>query len=275
LTPEIAKRNFLLLTDMFGETFIVLMPLTFCCDETGIDGNSEWVGVVGYISSRERWGDFCNEWQTELNAVNLPFFHFAELAETLPRHVDIPSLVTRCADIASRNTIVGVGVFVKKDAYKSGMPDWYRQHVRLPEIFCLYQFLKIAFGEAEEHSFATQEKLPVSFVFDNVCPKSNSDWYNGIHRVYSHLKDKGNALSLIGCLSIDSKAGNTPFAKPLQGVDCLAYRMRQVLTYLPNVRPKPMDELIGRNIRMTYYDSATIDSAAKQVELEKNAILKI
>jgi hypothetical protein len=251
------------------------MPYKFFCDETGTDKKSEWVGVAGYIASLDQWAEFRKEWQNELNKANLPFFHFSDLAKMLDKRHEIEPLVARCADIASRNTILGIGVFVNKNAYEKIMPQWYKNHVKLPEVMCWQDFLHIAFGESEEKAYLEGGNVPVSFVFDHVDPKSNREWYCAVGETYSELKLKNNGLGLIGTLSFESKSENTPFAQPLQGVDCLAYRIRQVFSYSQNLRPKQMDEAIGRNIRMTYYDSDSLEGLVRIVERDKIKILAI
>ena len=77
MTPDEAKNRFLNIGSCFGRVFVFVMPFAVCCDETGTDNPSDWVGVVGYLASLEQFAELSRQRQIELNSASLPFFHFS------------------------------------------------------------------------------------------------------------------------------------------------------------------------------------------------------
>jgi hypothetical protein len=218
------------------------------------------------------------EWQAVLNDYRIPFLHFCDLfrEQKIYNHLTDDQrreILLKTATIAGRNTIRGIGFFVDVQAYDQMMPEWYKKLKALPAAMCLDSLFDAAFGDAEEHAYLEKKNLPVSFFFDYVDPKSDKAWHDAIGDTFYAAKERGNALNLIGDLTLSSKRGNTAAAIPLQAADFLAWRSRAVVAKLP-MEVLPLDEAFATNVTITIYTSANMRDQANLAERSKAKLLK-
>src|SRR5947207_1495772 len=56
----------------------LILMLYLYLDETGTHATAGNIGVAGYLAREEQWSAFQVEWQEELTAYGVPFFHMTD-----------------------------------------------------------------------------------------------------------------------------------------------------------------------------------------------------
>jgi hypothetical protein len=254
--------------------------------KNGVHKNLEWAGVGACIATRERWATLSTQWRRVLDDFNVKSFHFHTFADKKnsgndpkwPYHgwgeQKRKDFLFSLAKIANENTIGTIAVLVHVPSYYEYIPEWYRQHIRLPQAFCLRHLLEVIWGDVEERSQASFQKdpnafVPAAFFFDRVDPKSSPDWYYMINRLFKLQRESAGLENLVGKIIISSKSGLGAISPPLEAADLVTYRARQVEEQFFEGYSRELDTVLSLKFRLHRMDSDYLKNVALMLEQQK------
>jgi hypothetical protein len=286
-----------------GKSFVGIVNIEVYADETGpnseagvIKGKLEWAGVGGCMATVDQWAEFNVKWRKVLDDAGVPFFHFSEFADkqNSSEKKDWPyfgwseekrsDFLFKLATIVHGHTISSVAALVHVPSYYSELPEWYRNHIKLPQALCLKCFFTSIWGDVQEHSFKSfqekpQEFFPAAFYFDHVDKKSNPDWYYMINALFEAQKQtaikgyEGTPYGkLVGQVTVAEKDNAAPSSLPLEAADLVTYRMRQVQERFKEGYSTPLDEVLSEHFKIIRLDAASLKLHAAQAEKDRRFI---
>lgn len=277
-----AVRKFGEFASMLYEDFFVNMLQSFA-DETGthdmagMQPGSEVAAVVGYLSRKDDWANFCLEWQGILDRYNVEAFHMSEFAET--NSADDPkwpyyrwsrdkmqSFINELVPVARDNTLIGVGGLVSVRDYDRLVPAWLKAEVQHPYHFCFQLFFEAMLYALEMFSPPMLPREQVAFFFGRQNEfKDRALLTYDITRAVKDFKNRMGSITF---------ADNKTYI-PLQAADLLAFRQRKVLTRIIEgtaaVSTGSWDEALEsrHNLIMNYYDGNNLPIVIAGLEAAK------
>lgn len=271
------------------------MALIFYGDETamhdalGIERGSEHAGVGGFLSRREDWEIFVEQWSATLAEYGIEVFHYSDIVDGdrsvdgVPRRNDpawpyfgwnqtkIDAFMERLIGIARDNTLGAFGGFVAVRDYDRLVPQWLKDEIRHPYYFCfqllidnLIDALKWEPRRLNVFQAPFDAGEQVAFVFDQ-----QNEFSSSATEMYFHLKGLKDADDRLGTIAFADKRKSVP----LQAADLLVARTHRMLPRVirgepPITRDGSWDDwlLKFQNHRMTYYDAGILPVAIRGIE---------
>jgi len=203
-------------------------------DVTGREPGSDVAGVVGYISEKNAWENFCGEWKEVLDRYGVKAFHMSEFSDEIngPKDPEWPyhgwdrnkkdRFIRELVPIARDNTMFAVGGFVDVKAHYAALPKWMRTDADTPYHICFQAFFDILLD-------VVRNKLERP-----LDPADQIAFFFGQQQQYQPL-----ALQIFGQIKrlrdAEDRMGTITFASnikrlELQAADLIAYRMRKLVS---------------------------------------------
>jgi hypothetical protein len=104
-------------------------------DMTGLEPGSEVAAVVGYLSRKDDWDNFCSEWKGILDRYGVKVFHMSEFTDEANSADDpdwpyygwsrdkMQSFINDLVPVARDNTLIGLGGLVSGRDYDRLTPN--------------------------------------------------------------------------------------------------------------------------------------------------------
>jgi hypothetical protein len=234
-----ARQAFREFAALFHER--LFMNLVCFADETGTHDPSgrapgaEVAGVVGCISEKGNWADFCGQWEEVLDRYKVKVFHMSEFSKPEKDGLKDPSwpyrgwgrkkmdsFIRELVPIARDNTMFAVGGFVDVKAHYGSVPEWLKSDAeKFPYYVCFQAFF-------DQLLVVVRDKLETP-----LDPGDQIAFFFGQQDQFKEL-----ALQLFGQIKqfrdSEDRMGAITFAEtikypPLQAADLMAYRMRKLI----------------------------------------------
>jgi hypothetical protein len=233
-----ARRAFREFTALFYER--LFMNLISFADESGTHDatgqqlGSEVAGVVGYISDKDNWENFCGEWKAVLDRYDVKVFHMSEFADEIngPKKPEWPyhgwdrpkrdRFIRELVPVARDNTFFAVGGFVDVKAHHAAMPDWLKTEAdNYPYYVCFQAFFDVLLATLRDKlEKALDPGDQVAFFFDQ-----QDQYKQWALELFGQIKQLRDSEDRMGVISFASKVKYPP----LQAADLKAYRMRKLV----------------------------------------------
>jgi len=263
------------LADLFQEK--VFVSLVSYADEsgmhdpTGLHHGSDVATVCGYVSHKESWDAFSDEWQTALDKRGVEVFHMAEFMDKIngPSKPDWPyrgwsepdrdSFMRTLIPIARRYVILGVGGVLNVHDYDIVSPAWLKTDTGHPYHFCFQLFFDCLLPMLEQFEPALAPGEQVAFFFDQ-----NKQFEERASEAFHLIKALRDTNDRFGTITFAEKRR----CKGLQAADLLAYLMRSAQSRkirtgsvaIPSGNWEE-DLVSDRNVKMCYYDAGNLPVA--------------
>lgn len=243
-------------------------------DMTGLAPGSEVAAVVGYLSRKDDWANFCSDWKAILDKYHIKVFHMSEFNNvnrrddpTWPYHGwsrdRMQSFINELVPIARDNSLIGVGGLVSVRDYDRLTPEWLKTETQHPFHFCFQLFFDAMLHAIEIFEPPLNDKDQIAFFFDR--QKQFKSKALQIYDITRAIKDSRNRMGSITFVDKEKYL-------PIQAADLLAFRQRKVLTRiingLPPISTGSWDEALEsrHNLVMAYYDERNLPIVISEME---------
>ena len=256
-------------------------------DATGQHPGSEIAAVLGYVSWKDDWDNFCSEWQIVLAEYGIEVFHMSECMDKIngPSKPKWPyrgwsdskrdSFIRSLIGVALNNTLFAVGGTLDVRAYDAVSPGWLKREAEHPYHFSFQMFFDLLLPALEtvEPPFAPEDQ--VAFFFDQ-----NTQFEERATRAFHLIKGLRDSKDRFGSLTFASKKKH----KPLQAADLLAYIVRQgqvkrtksgIEQYPAELIPASWEELLTsrRNVIVGHFDARNLKTVILDLEKDRLRVL--
>jgi len=237
-SPKSARVWFRELASLFRET--LFMNLVSYADESGthdprgVEKGSDVAGIVGYISDKENWENFCGQWKEVLDRYNVKEFHMSVFANEKegPKDPNWPyhgwdrnkkdKFIRELIPIARDNTMFAVGGFVDVKAHHATMPQWLKSEAdNFPYYICFQAFFDQLLAAIPGMRPPLDISDQVAFFFGQ-----QDQFKETALRLFGQVKQLRDPEDRMGTITF---ASNSKYL-PLQAADLIAYRMRKMVS---------------------------------------------
>ncbi len=142
-----------LFTERIFVSIVVFADESGMHDPTGMHHGSDVATVCGYLSHKEQWKNFDDDWQGVLDSKGIRVFHMSEFMDKIngPSKPDWPyrgwsdserdSFIRALIAVARNYMICGVGGVLNVRDYERVTPAWLKADMEHPYSFCCQVFL--------------------------------------------------------------------------------------------------------------------------------------